>query len=223
MNFLELASFAPLTSSFITIGLILGLICLVSYYFLKAVNFCLNSEAWGGEVIEPTLISYLVENIFVKVSEEWEVVKREGSQYRLTDYNGLWVYKSDFTYAGYPYLSEGSWGGISIQSKPESAKTFENKEEAKIWAKNIDKLTTVSEVSSRIPVKMYLLIPVIDLCLWTFTLAPVATLSITLTATTVFSIRWVSGRLAENVNKTKDNTSRIDDLEAKGEGVQYEK
>lgn len=217
MNFLELASFAPLTSSFITIVIILSVVCVVSYYFLKAVNFCLNSEAWGGEVIDPIFISSLVTNFFLKESDEWGVVKYNDSLYRLTSYGDLWVYKSDCKYISYPYLSEGGWGGISIQSKPEYAKTFENKEEAKTWAKNIDKLTTISEVSSRIPVKMYLLIPVVDLCLWTFTLAPVATLSITLTATTVFSIRWVSGRLAENVNKTKDNTSRIDDLEAKND------
>ncbi len=217
MNFLELASFAPLTISFVTIVVAIWVLCLFSYYFLKVVNYCLNSEAWGGEVINPTLLSSKVTSFFLKETEDWEVVKRGGSQYKLTDYNGLWVYKSDCIYSTYPYLSEGIWDGMDIKSKPEAAKTFENKEEAKIWAKNIDKLTTVPELSSRIPVKMYLLIPVIDLCLWTFTLAPVATLSITLTATTVFSIRWVSGRLAENVNKTKDNTSRIDNLEARGD------
>ncbi len=215
MNFLEFLSFAPLTISFVTILLITCILCLFSYYFLKVVNYCLNSEAWGGEVINPILLSSKVTSFFLKETEDWEVVKYNNDIHRLTRYGDSWVYKSDSRYSSYPYLGEGSWGGIAIQDKPEYAKNFKTKEEVKTWAKNIDKLTTVSEVSSRIPAKMYLLIPLIDLCLWTFTLAPVATLSITLTATTVFAIRWVSGRLAENVNKTKDNTSRIDDLETK--------
>lgn len=216
MNFLEFLSFAPLTISFITISIILAVVCFASYYFLKVVNYCLNSEAWGGEVIEPILISSFVTNFFLKESDEWEIIKYGKGTYKLATRGGVWTYESESMY--YPYLGTCRvWGGLEVKNKFHQAKTFKTKEEAITWAKSEDDISNVSELTSRIPVKMYLLIPIIDLCLWTFTLAPVATLSITLTATTVFSIRWVSGRLAENVNKTKDNTSRIDDLEAKNE------
>ena len=216
MNFLEFLSFAPLTISFITIVIILAVVCFASYYFLKVVNYCLNSEAWGGEVIEPILISSLVTNFFVKGSEEWAIVSYNKMYHKLRRYSNFWVYENtDGNYK--TYLKTNTWGDVRYESEIELAKTFKTKEEAITWAKSEDDISNVSELTSRIPVKMYLLIPVIDLCLWTFTLAPLATLSITLTATTVFSIRWVSGRLAENVNKTKDNTSRIDDLEAKNE------
>ncbi|APC44502.1 hypothetical protein [Pseudoalteromonas phage PH357] len=213
MEFLQtLLSYAPVTTSSLIIVLALVVIACASVIFLKGVNFTLNSESWGKEVIDSGVLFDKLHGLLYK-KESVVVFIYAGYNYKLLNTMFGYVFHD-----GNDYLKDSPYDESSVKtvmSKPE-AKTFKNKEQAIKWLKTKGrKHSTVDEVLPRFSAGKLLLIPLIDLCLFTFTLAPLLTITVVSTATLVMSVRWVSGKLANNVKNTDNNTKRIDDIEEK--------
>lgn len=215
MEFLQtLLSFAPVTISSLIIVLALVVIACASVIFLKGVNFTLNSESWGKEVIDSWFVAETIGKIFFKEAEKWKYVSFSGNIYVLESENSLYFYRKYIDDTRWKYLGDDRCDE-KLADNYCSKKEFNTKEEAYSWASDKQNLSNCSMGESRLPVKTYLLIPLIDLCLFTFTLAPLLTITVVSTATLVISVRWVSGKLANNVKNTDNNTKRIDNIEEK--------
>ena len=208
MEFLQtLLSFAPVSTSSLIIVLALGVIACASVVFLKGVNFTLNSESWGKEVIDSGVlfdkVYKLLEELFVSVSYNgFETIHSSSTRKLECNQEGEWYFKCLGGY--YKGLNE-KMGGSNY-----SVKYFSTKEEAVSHFNE-----NLSLIKMNLNWKVICLPILIDLCLFTFTLAPLLTITAVSTATLVMSVRWVSGKLANNVKNTDNNTKRIDDIEEK--------
>lgn len=208
MEFLQtLLSFAPVSTSSLIIVLALVVIACASVVFLKGVNFTLNSESWGKEVIDSGVLFDKVMSILSKLCH-----------YNLYDkfrvINSFRDFKLTLSNEGKWYFSccDGFWKGLneSMSGSDAHVKFFNTKEEA-IEHFNKHKYKIKIELNWKI-----ISLPIlIDLCLFTFTLAPLLTITVVSIVTLVMSVRWVSGKLANNVKNTDDNTKRIDGIEEK--------
>lgn len=212
MEFLQtLLSYAPVTTSSLIITLALVVIACVSVVFLKGVNFTLNSESWGKEVIDSGV---LFDKLYGLLFKKGAILKLsyEGYIYKLVSSGSGYVLHDTNDYLN----GKGFMGGITTTLNKQEAETFKNKEEAVKWLKAKGyQGTEAVEFTPRLPKKVISLPILIDLCLYTFTLAPLLTITVVTTATLVMSVRWVSGKLANNVKNTDNNTKRIDDIEEK--------
>lgn len=213
MEFLQtLLSFAPVTTSSLIIVLVLGVIACASVVFLKGVNFTLNSESWGKEVIDSGVLFDKLYGLLFKVHSTWNNIRFKHDSFELVEVDRGFSYSCPI-YKYQPFL-ETYFSGGSI-NRSSTGKVFKTKQEAYTWAEKQKELSQKKVVKGRLP-KTTLLLPIlIDLCLYTFTLAPLLTITVVSTATLVMSVRWVSGKLANNVKNTDNNTKRIDDIEEK--------
>lgn len=216
MEFLQtLLSFAPVTTSSLIIVLALIVIACASVIFLKGVNFTLNSESWGKEVIDSgvlfdKLYGLLLEKHFVwEYKDEWLHLIENKGEYHFETKDG----KKGLVLREYDHLSNDLYVWYKELEKPT---VFKSKEDLDDMLKDMEhKIKEVSVRIPRSPTKVLLLPMLIDLCLFTFTLAPLLTITVVSTVTLVMSVRWVSGKLANNVKNTDINTKRIDDIEEK--------
>lgn len=216
MEFLQtLLSFAPVTTSSLIIVLALGIIACASVVFLKGVNFTLNSESWGKEVIDSGI---LFDKLYGLLFEKQTVWKYEDELLYLIENEGEYHFETKTGKKGlvlreYDYISND----LYVWSKHHAQPTvFKSKEDLDSMLKDMEhKIKEVAADMPRSPKKVLLLPILIDLCLYTFTLAPLLTITVVSTATLVMSVRWVSGKLANNVKNTDNNTKRIDDIEGK--------
>lgn len=216
MEFLQtLLSFAPVSTSSLIIVLALGVIACASVVFLKGVNFTLNSESWGKEVIDSGILFDKLYGLLYKKVSVWEyndervlLIENEG-KYHFETLDG----KKGLVLREYDFCSNDLYVWYKENKKPT---VFKSKVDLDSMLKDMEhKIKEVSVDIPRSPKKILSLPILIDLCLYTFTLAPLLTITVVSTATLVMSVRWVSGKLANNVKNTDNNTKRIDDIEEK--------
>lgn len=208
MEFLQtLLSYAPVTTSSLIITLALVVIACASVVFLKGVNFTLNSESWGKEVIDSGVLFNKVDQLFDKLFSSKNVkgftVHSSARTFKLMkNSEGEWYFG----------CCDGYWKGLDSRMRVSDSDVeyFSTKEDA---IEHFNKNKRGVEIS--LNWKIISLPILIDLCLFTFTLAPLLTITVVSTATLVLSVRWVSGKLANNVKNTDNNTKRIDDIEEK--------
>lgn len=216
MEFLQtLLSYALVTTSSLIITLALVVIACVSVVFLKGVNFTLNSESWGKEVIDSGILFDKLYGLLFKKVSAWEY---KGERLSLIENEGKYYFetldgKKGLILREYDFCSNDLYVWYKENEKPT---VFKNKEDLDSMLKDMEhKIKEVSVDTPRSPKKVISLPILIDLCLFTFSLAPLLTLTVVSTATLVLSVRWVSGKLANNVKNTDNNTKRIDDIEEK--------
>lgn len=209
MEFLQLmfTHLPVITSTLVlvfTAMVVIGLLICSVY----GINFTLNSNAWGKEVIsfKPILdkVCKPLKKMFTfKDYNDFGVVDSTSKRFKITtDEEGKYYFK----------CVDGYWMGLDANMSRTDYHVieFETKQDAiNYFNKNLDKVEW--QVNTTL-----LLIPVlIEFILYTFTLAPLLTIITVSTATLVMSVRWVSGKLANNVKNTGNNTKRIDDIEEK--------
>lgn len=208
---MEFFDYTRVTSSVIILALTAGAGALLFFVLATLVNFVLNSKEWGKEILDPYLGGGLIETAVLGKGEVHQVETSKGTVFYAE------AYPNSVIPLVYAYMD--SFGSLYYDSDKSA-------EQIRYHIEGTPRLPVPKELQSR--VKSYLesragtvrtwvklIIPaaiVIDVCLFAFTKAPIATLSIVGTVTTLGCTRWVSGKLASNVKQTMKNTSDIKDL-----------
>lgn len=203
----------PATISVATLLSLIVVISLMSVLFLHLIKFLINEKAWNKEIIDThKVIDFFTGLVYDK--ESYKVWKHNGKEYYLQKTSGgEWFFRDPFRFNGHLMMNEdGSYRfddcGMSLVS------TFKTRQEAE------DFISLPCETRHDYKIRfdklaLLLLAPAFDIALMFFKMNPVATISVILTAALIWGTRWISGKLAHNVNKTNDHEERITKLEEK--------
>lgn len=217
MNYiLEAFTGMPVTVSSLVIAISVVVVALLSVVFLEAVKFIINQEAWKTEIVDSKILINKLQNIVCNKSYK-QYVRYGGSDYYITPYKNKFIWKrrsghnrglrirQSYTSS---YIND-SWG---IDYFDDYVTKFDTEKEAfealKDLVKTEEKLTPKPFIE-----KFILGALALDATIFFFKLYPLQTTIITGIITLVFSIRWVSGKLANNVEKTINHEERITKLE----------
>lgn len=204
----------PATISVVTLlSLIVG-ISLMSVLFLHLIKFLINEKAWNKEIID----AHKVMDFFVGLVRDqgsYKVWRHEHKEYILqkTD-TGEWFFNDPLYTYGYLVMNEKGTHRRGDSYMSSYVNTFKTKQEAEDFIK----LPCETHYDYKIrfdKLALLLLAPAFDIALMFFKMNPVATISVILTAALIWGTRWISGKLAYNVNKTNEHEERITKLEEK--------
>lgn len=199
------------TSAIVLVVCVVAVCCL---YFLGAhvMKFTLNEKEWGKEIVNPLLLfkklrGFLVSNngtlrvgAKLRYGAHTYSVRSVERGYIIT---GYWTYL--FPSEGTIVYTDSSMAGAYFSSLIELTEF-------------VDKHFSIKRVGTatfRFNPLLLLVFPLADLSLFTFSIAPVATVAVLATVGTILSVRWVSGKLAKNVKQTVNHEERISKLENK--------
>lgn len=208
----EIFTTTPVTASSVILILTILLTIGGSYLFLTSVKWLINEKAWGRELINAEFLFEKVLNIFYEKLITKDLIRYQGHYYTLNlDENlGKWFWCNANIKKGLGFVGsrvDSAWSGANVIY----ITLFTSKEEALEQQK--DNLVTTQEYKQRFHTGWCSLPLVVDVLYHLISVQPVTTLSILGIAVLVGSVRWLSGKLAENVNKTDTHEERISKLE----------
>jgi len=213
MNYLlEAFTGMPVTVSSLVIAISVVVVALLSVVFLEAVKFIINQDAWKTEIVDSKILFNKILKMVTK-AEEVPFIRYNSEKFFIK-------YKVSFG----KFIWENSDNdGLAIKNNRCSKSWLDGS-----YAHEISKYTNMQDMlqeagdrveidqqrSCKIGYKVLTLgVLGLDLLFTLFKIAPFETTLITGIITLVFSIRWVSGKLANNVEKTSNHEERITKLE----------
>lgn len=183
-----------------TIGYIFYIIVTIvlrfgSILFAFLINFLLNSNKWKKDILEKGwFINRFYKLLFLEkvIPESCKVIK-DITLYYIINEEGKHYYADD----GEFYKSKKFTTGFSTEEKALDYKnnTYKSSSNIKKFLGASVVLDIIAVCMMKEPFMTGILVAIVTLC---------------------WSVRWISGKLADNTFKTENNSERLDKLEEKG-------
>lgn len=223
-----LYNYLAITTSGITLLFTFTVLGLVAICFAYVVNFTLNQKAWGEDsfcavnyvselICKIVFTTYEIEkpsevkHVFLcgEVELELEEEPLYHNQYHLREVGGDRYYN---------FIKERLEDGVPYSHRSQTLSTWLERAEVErhLSHKTVHTsptTTTKQDFRAFFTWKTLIVLVAIDVALFYFSQKPVATLSILGTVSTIFSVRWLSGKLAATSKVKDSHEERINKLE----------